>query len=408
MSNKKQQIPAIRFKGFTDAWEQRKLDNLVTQIIREVPKPDHPYERISVRSHAKGTFHQKVEDPKTIAMDKLFVVKENDLIVNITFAWEHAIAVANKSDDGLLVSHRFPTYRAEGKSDIDFLHYVVSQESFRRKLEFISPGGAGRNRVLNKKDFLDLKVSIPSNIDEQQKIGTFFKQIDDTIDLHQRQLNNIKQLKKYMMQKIFNQEICFKDNNGKVYSGWKSFKLSDIVDRVTRKNIGLTSELPLTISAQYGLVDQLTFFNKSIAGINLEGYYLLRRGEFAYNKSYSAGYPFGAIKRLEKYDMGLLSTLYICFSPKDVVNSDFLAQYFESTKWHKQIVNISGEGARNHGLLNIAIGDFFNTKHYLPCIEEQKKIAEILFSLDKQVENAEKKVTLLKEQKKGLMQIMFL
>src|SRR5690606_35804950 len=102
---------------------------------------------------------------------------------------------------------------------------------------------------------------------------------------------------------------------------------------------------------------------------------------FAYNKSYSTGYPFGAIKRLEKYEKGLLSTLYICFSLKSIVDSDFLTHYFESTKWHNQIVNISGEGARNHGLLNIAVGDFFNTVHYLPDINEQKRIANFLTSL---------------------------
>ncbi|WP_350028890.1 restriction endonuclease subunit S [Enterococcus italicus] len=175
----------INFNHF--AWEERKLGELVEQIIREVPKPNKPYYRMSVRSHAKGTFKQFVDNPENVAMDKLFVVKKDDLVVNITFAWEHAIAVVNEENDGLLVSHRFPTYRADGKSDIEFLHHVVSKENFRRKLEFISPGGAGRNRVLNKKDFLKLKMFVPK-IEEQQKIGSFFKQLDNTIALHQREL----------------------------------------------------------------------------------------------------------------------------------------------------------------------------------------------------------------------------
>jgi type I restriction enzyme S subunit len=211
-----------------------------------------------------------------------------------------------------------------------------------------------------------------------------------------------------MMQKIFNRELRFKDDKGKEYPTWKSYKLSEIVDRVTRKNTGLISELPLTISAQYGLVDQLTFFNKTVAGANLEGYYLLEKEEFAYNKSYSTGYPFGAIKRLEKYEKGLLSTLYICFSLKSIVDSDFLTHYFESTKWHNQIVNISGEGARNHGLFNIAVGDFFNTVHYLPDINEQKRIANFLTSLDKMIEISTLKVESWKEQKKGLTKRMFI
>ncbi|MGO3601383.1 MAG: restriction endonuclease subunit S [Enterococcus faecalis] len=195
-------VPELRFEGFSDDWEERKLGELVEQIIREVPKPNKPYYRMSVRSHAKGTFKQFVDNPENVAMDKLFVVKKDDLVVNITFAWEHAIAVVNEENDGLLVSHRFPTYRADGKSDTEFLHHVVSKENFRRKLEFISPGGAGRNRVLNKKDFLKLKIFVPK-IEEQQKIGSFFKQLDNTIALHQRKLDLLKEQKKGFLQKMF-------------------------------------------------------------------------------------------------------------------------------------------------------------------------------------------------------------
>ncbi|WP_407855320.1 restriction endonuclease subunit S [Enterococcus hailinensis] len=201
MNEKK--VPELRFKGFFEDWEQRKLGDLIEQVIREVPKPNDPYFRMSVRSHAKGTFKQFVDDPKKIAMDKLFLVRKNDLVVNITFAWEHAIAVVPDRDDGLLVSHRFPTYRADGKSDIEFLHYMVSKEEFRQQLELISPGGAGRNRVLNKNNFIKLKVTVPNLIKEQEKIGTFFKQLDDTIVLHQRKLELLKQLKQAYLQQMF-------------------------------------------------------------------------------------------------------------------------------------------------------------------------------------------------------------
>ena len=195
-------VPEIRFPGFTGDWVKCKLNELVTPIVREVPKPDRPYKRISIRSHAKGTFRQKVDDPKTVSMKKLYEVKENDLIVNITFAWEHAIAVASERDDGLLVSHRFPTFVID-KSDINFIRYTVIQEDFRRKMELISPGGAGRNRVLNKKDFVKLKLSVPNEIEEQQKIGDFFKQLDDIIALHEQELDTLKQTKKAFLQKMF-------------------------------------------------------------------------------------------------------------------------------------------------------------------------------------------------------------
>ena len=139
---------------------------------------------------------------------------------------------------------------------------------------------------------------------------------------------------------------------------WERGKLSDFVTRITRRNKNNESLLPLTISAQYGLVDQISFFNKTVASMDLSGYYLLYNGDFAYNKSYSNDYAWGAVKRLDKYDKGCLSSLYFVFRPKDNVNSDFLTHYFETKKWHKGISNISGEGASNHGLLNMSVDDY--------------------------------------------------
>ena len=153
-----------------------------------------------------------------------------------------------------------------------------------------------------------------------------------------------------------------------------------------RKNKNNLSKLPLTISAQYGLVDQITFFNKVVASTDMSNYYLLKKGEFAYNKSYSSDYPWGAIKRLDNYEQGALSSLYICFAPKDNVETDFILQYFESPKWHKGVSEIAVEGARNHGLLNISVQDFFHTHHYMPKDKkEQAKIAKLLMFLDERI-----------------------
>ncbi|KJW13813.1 restriction endonuclease subunit S [Levilactobacillus spicheri] len=191
-----------RFKGFTDPWEQRKLGELVTPVQRVVAKPNNPYTRISIRSHAKGTFHTRVEDPKKVAMDKLYIVKKDDLIVNITFAWEHAIAIAKSDDDGLLVSHRFPTYIID-KADIQFVHFLTSLEIFRHKMALISPGGAGRNRVLNKKDFLQIKIFVPNKLVEEEKIGQCLDKLDTLIASNQKKLEQLKQLKKWFLQNMF-------------------------------------------------------------------------------------------------------------------------------------------------------------------------------------------------------------
>ena len=137
---------------------------------------------------------------------------------------------------------------------------------------------------------------------------------------------------------------------------WKESVLSDFVERVKRKNKNNLCKLPLTISAQYGLVDQISFFNKVIANENMSNYYLLHKGDFAYNKSYSSEYPWGAIKRLDCYEQGTLSSLYICFKPYSHVSSDFLTHYFETSKWHQGISEIAVEGARNHGSVSVSQG----------------------------------------------------
>ncbi|MCG4751213.1 restriction endonuclease subunit S [Blautia faecis] len=184
---------------------------------------------------------------------------------------------------------------------------------------------------------------------------------------------------------------------------WRAEKLSDFADRVTRKNSKNETDLPLTISSKDGLVDQVSYFNKTVASKDMSGYYLLKNGEYAYNKSYSVGYDFGSIKRLDRYPMGALSTLYICFALKRH-DSDFIKAYFDSLKWYREIYRISAEGARNHGLLNVPTEDFFDTKHYLPeNVDEQRKIADFLIALDRRIEAQQSLVDNLKKYKRGLL-----
>lgn len=187
---------------------------------------------------------------------------------------------------------------------------------------------------------------------------------------------------------------------------WKVYKLSDFTKRVTRKNSNNESDLPLTISSLDGLISQSSFFDRQIASKDMSGYFLLKHGEFAYNKSYSKGFEFGSIKRLDKYPMGTLSTLYICFHLIQN-DSDFMKYYFDSLKWYEQVYRISAEGARNHGLLNVSPHDFFSTKHVLPVLPEQKKIADFLSSFDKRIETTQKKLATLEKLKKGFMQKIF-
>ena len=189
---------------------------------------------------------------------------------------------------------------------------------------------------------------------------------------------------------------------------WEQHKLSEITARVTRKN-GSQSDLPLTISAQDGLVDQRKYFNRQVASRDMSNYYLIKKGEFAYNKSYSEGYPFGAVKRLDYYDMGALSTLYILFEITDKnISSDFIVSYYMTHLWHKEISKQAAEGARNHGLLNISTEDFFDSELNIPnSIEEQVKIGNFIKQFDKFINLYQRKLDKMKLNKRVLLQKLF-
>ena len=189
---------------------------------------------------------------------------------------------------------------------------------------------------------------------------------------------------------------------------WEQHKLSEITARVTRKN-GSQSDLPLTISAQDGLVDQRKYFNRQVASRDMSNYYLIKKGEFAYNKSYSEGYPFGAVKRLDYYDMGALSTLYILFEITDKnISSDFIVSYYMTHLWHKEISKQAAEGARNHGLLNISTEDFFDSELNIPnSIEEQVKIGNFIKQFDKFINLYQRKLDKVKLNKRVLLQKLF-
>ena len=187
-------------------------------------------------------------------------------------------------------------------------------------------------------------------------------------------------------------------------SSWEEKRMGDLFVRIIKKNKENNKNV-LTISAQYGLVSQYDYFNKNVASLDVSNYYLIEKGDFAYNKSRSQGYPYGAIKPLLLYDKGVVSPLYICFRLKENEgNADFFRHYFETDLFNNEIAKIAQEGARNHGLLNISSEEFFNIQLRVPSIEEQSKIAKSLSSIDELINASNEKLELLKAHKKGLMQ----
>lgn len=294
-------------------------------------------------------------------------------------------------------------YRAR---DFPIGKYIFQTSQYRMFLNSTVQGGNGAISNLKTSDFENFQFLCPQK-EEQHKIAEFLSTVNEKVEVLEKKLEALNSLKKGFMQRIFSQELRFKDDSGQDFPEWKTKCLGEISERITRKNSNSETDIPLTISAEYGLVNQIEYFNKQIASKDLSKYFLLEKGEFAYNKSYSKGYDFGVIKRLEKYQNGALSSLYICFN---VINQDcdFMMYYFDSLKWYKNMPEICQEGARNHGLLNCSVKEFFTIELELPSSkEEQRKIAEFLSAFDEKIEAVKRQVEAMKQVKKGLLQQMF-
>ena len=340
-------------------WEQRKLGD----VFKEYSEKNHTELPALTIIQGGGTVKREDSD-RNLMYDKsnlsnYKMVRKDDFIVHLR-SFEGGLEKA--SSDGI-ISPAYHTFHSDVADSRFYYPYFRSHEFIKHKL-VPHVYGIRDGRSIDIDGMKTIEIPYTST-EEQQKIGDYLESIDHHITLHQR--------KPYFWNKF-------------IVIDWEQRKLGDLVDRVTRKNQDLVSELPLTISAQYGLIDQNEFFDKRVASKDVSGYYLIENGEFAYNKSTSTDAPWGAIKRLDRYENGVLSTLYIVFGIKEnnPIDSDFLVSYYSTNLWHKGIHEIAAEGARNHGLLNIAPADFFETKLMIPQdIEEQKKIGKYFEELER-------------------------
>ena len=365
-----------------------------------------------VRSQNVGMGHLILNDiayidELTHQKQKSTELRTNDVLLNITGASIGRTALATEEINGGNVNQHVCIIRTNGNVEPFFICDYIQTSKIQKYIQSLQTGGSREG--LNFEQIRSFPINIPT-VEEQVKIAKLLSLINERIATQSKLIEDLKKLKSAIIEKVFcspNQEhpMCRIEGFEQALS---TYKMSDFSSRIVSKNKDSKCSLVLTIAAQYGLVNQESFFNKSVASENLTGYYLLHKGEFAYNRSYSAGYDWGAVKRLNNYDEGVLSTLYICFKINEtIVDSDYLAYYFESSKWHKGLSDIAGEGARNHGLLNVSMTDYFNTKHRFPVIEEQKAIAKMLNAIIEK----ERKATLLGEcyqkQKQYLLCQMF-
>ncbi|EHI5141792.1 restriction endonuclease subunit S [Vibrio alginolyticus] len=273
------------------------------------------------------------------------------------------------------------------------------------KAEFERQAVGSTIKTIGLPYFKKLKIAVPPYT-EQKKIAQILSTWDRAITTTEQLLANSQQQKKALMQQLLTGKKRLVDKNGDRFSGeWKVSKLSLLFERVTTKNNGQSTNV-VTISGQHGLIRQEEFFKKTVASKTLDGYFLLKQGQFAYNKSYSSGYPMGAIKRLNRYSYGVVTTLYICFeiSDSNKADSDYWEHYFESGLLNKGLSQIAHEGGRAHGLLNVKPSDFFSLQVPVPSIEEQQKVAAVLSAADQETMVLKQKLDALKQEKRALMQ----
>lgn len=402
-------IPTRRFPEFQNAgaWEEKSLSSVLSPVVRERLKPSEPYTRLGLRSHGKGTFLKEKEDPAKNAMDVLFEVKRDDLIVNITFAWEGAIAIAGSSDDEALVSHRFPTYTfAKGQAFPEFFRYRILEKQFVYSLGVISPGGAGRNRVMSKTDFLKLKVLLPS-LGEQRKIADCLASADALIAAQGRKVEALRAHKKGLMQQLFPQEgetqprlrfPEFRDTGE-----WEEKPLGKIVE-VTSGLVDPTEspycDMPHIGGENIESENVRLKPRKSAAELGLiSGKYLFDSRHVLYSKirprlNKVALPDFEGISSAEIYpilpSIKKLSRFFLAY----LLLSEAFLKYATIHSDRSKIPKVNREA-----LLAYEVG--------IPSLPEQQCIADCLTSLDDLIAAETRKLDMLKTHKKGLMQQLF-
>lgn len=379
--------PKIRFKGFEGEWKEERLSE-ISSSIASGKNIDHkgPYPLYGSTGIIGTTDKPYHEGPM--------------LLVARVGANAGFLQLVNEkcgvSDNTLIVKPKDPV------TD----NYLFQYFKFFNLNRFIY--GSGQPLITGG---MLKKMPVRYGLkEERETLIDYFTSLDSQISAATSRLASLKQMKAASLQAMFPQEgetvpkIRFKGFEGE----WKKVKLNSFAKRVTRKNSHLESTLALTIASAHGLVSQIDYFNNLVVGSNIRNYYLLKKGEFAYNKSYSNGYPFGSVKRLDRYEQGILSTLYITFSIDNSISSDYLTHFFDTNLWHKEVAERAAEGARNHGLLNIGANDFLDINIWKPESKaEQQAIASYFTSLDRQISLQSQRLEKLKQIKSACLDKMF-
>lgn len=409
---KQNKIPLLRFPEFTEEWQLKKFGSLVNRISNPVPVDDEKlYKQIGIRSHGKGLFYKDAVTGKSLGDKRVFWIKEDTFVVNIVFAWEQAVARTTVKEIGMIASHRFPMYLPiNTKSNLDYLVHFFLTKKGKFLLELASPGGAGRNKTLGQKEFENLKFHIPSS-DEQTKIASFLTALDDRLNQLKQKKSLLEQYKKGVMQKIFSQEIRFKDEYGKEYPEWEKKKLGDIGETYN----GLTGKTKENFGQGKPYIQYKQIFDDS--KIDISRFEYVEIGNNEKQNKVSFGDIFFTVSSETPNEIGTSSVLLdkvdelylnsFCFGYKpyslEILSPYFARFIFRSELFRSEIIKLAQGSTR----YNMSKNQLMKLEIDLPCFAEQTKIANFLSAIDEKINQCQLQIEKTVLYKKGLLQKMF-
>lgn len=404
-------VPKLRFKGFNDEWKEAKFKELLNVIDGDrgvnYPKEDEFTEEgyclfLNAKNVTKEGF--KFNENKFISSEKDSILRKgklerNDIVLTTRgTVGNRAIFTTDIKYDNIRINSGMVLLRAN-KIEPHYLYSYMKSIQFDKQLKQIMFGSA--QPQLTVKDINEFKVSLPS-IQEQERIANFLTKVDKIIEKQDEKVKNLENYKKGMMQKIFSQEIRFKDENGEEYPEWEERRLGDFIIEYTEKTTENNQYEPLT-SSRKGLFLQSEYFNKQIASEDNTGYNIVPKGYFTYRHMSDDSIFYFNINDI--IDFGIVSTLYPVFTVNEGMNSRFLRYYLnEGYDFKKYCLLQKQGGSRTYMYLNKLKG--FRGK--FPVIMEQNKIAKFLLDIDSLVNKEKEKLEELKQWKKGLLQQMFI
>jgi type I restriction enzyme S subunit len=421
MQEEKQLVPQLRFSEFEGEWQKKKLSKNIEFIAgyafnsAQMKSFDSKYQLIKMSNVYKNkldldrnpSYWDEI-DNKTLK----FLLKKKDILLTLTGTVgkkDYGYSIVIPEHNRFLLNQRLVCLRAKNNiSDSDFINNLIKTSKFYYFFFAESKGGTGNQTNVGIDDLRKINLNFP-RLEEQQKIANFLTSIDNRIQTLEKKKTLLEQYKKGVMQKIFKQELRFKDDtsttpsasDGKAFPEWEEKKLGLCLKHKSNRNKKLEIVRTLSVSNSKGFILQSEQFgNHRVASKDVSNYKIVKKNDIAYNPS---RINVGSIATLKDFEIGIVSPMYVVFSLKNTLNLTFFENLI-TTHLFKHLVIVGCSGSVRDSL---NFEDLESFKLKLPCIKEQTKIANFLSAIDKNIELVTKKIEHTKTYKKGLLQQMF-